>query len=69
MQRKYVGIQGAAVLSGLSVPTIRHLVARGELVAYRPVPGKLVVSVEQLDSYIRSTAGQQSSRGQHLNAE
>jgi hypothetical protein len=52
---KYVNLNQGAQRSGLSVKTLRRLIARGALTAYRPVPGRLLLSVEQLDRLIEAS--------------
>ena len=45
IRQEYVGLSVASRYSGLSRQTFRNLIERGELRAYRPTPGKLVVKL------------------------
>jgi excisionase family DNA binding protein len=64
--RRYTTIKGAAEYSGVSERTIRRLIARQRLTAFRPVAGRVLVDLRELDAAIRSSAGTASTRGAHL---
>ncbi len=61
--RKYVAISQAAEFAGLSPGTIRNLIATGELTAFRPVPGRIVLDLYEVDRLVRGSSGQSSTRG------
>ena len=64
---KYLPVKGAAARSGCSENLIRRWIDAGTLTPYRPTPDKILVSVEELDSLIESTANAPGgSRGAHL---
>jgi len=59
----YVTVADAAEFTGLSVATIRNLLATRELTPYRPVPGRIVIGLDELDKFVRRTGGKASTRG------
>jgi excisionase family DNA binding protein len=61
--KQFVTIAEAAEFVGLSVSTIRNLLATGELTGFRPVPGRIVLDVREIESFVRRTSGQSSTRG------
>lgn len=63
MTRKYVSIAETSVYTGLSASTIRNLIARQELTVYRPVPGRTMLSIEEIDRYMRRAKNKPSTRG------
>ena len=63
MARKYVTIAEAAEYSGLSVGTIRNLVAMQDLSSFRPVPGRIVLDLEDIERFVRRSRGKSSTRG------
>jgi hypothetical protein len=56
----------AEEFSGVSQRTLRRLIARQELTPYRPVRGRVLVDLRELDALIRSSAGAAETRGSHL---
>jgi excisionase family DNA binding protein len=61
---RFLTVGGAAAYSGLSDKSIRRLISRGDLVAYRPVRGRLLIDRQQLDALILgSTARVRIGRG------
>jgi excisionase family DNA binding protein len=60
---KYVTVQKAAEFTGLSVATIRNLIATRDLTAFRPVPGRIVLDLSEIDKFMRRSSGQSSTRG------
>ena len=68
--QRYVTYPQASAYSGLSERSLRRLAARGELAVYRPVPGRVVLDLRQLDAFIRSTGNRciRRSRGWRLHA-
>jgi excisionase family DNA binding protein len=54
---RYTTVAGAANYSGLSQDSIRSLISRRRLTAYRPVPGRVLVDRRQLDALILSSTG------------
>lgn len=49
---RFLTVDGVAAYSGLSTKSIRRLISRGDLVAYRPVRGRLLIDRHQLDAFI-----------------
>lgn len=64
--KRYATVTEAAHFSGLSEKTIRRLLARRSLKAYRPVAGRIVVSLQELEAVIEGSAGAAGSRGLNL---
>jgi excisionase family DNA binding protein len=67
--KRWATIAEAAAYSGLSDKTLRRLIARRELVAHRPVPGRILVDLRALDAIIRSSAGAAGTRGCALHGD
>lgn len=53
MSAKYLGIGDSAAYLSVSPKTIRRMVARGELTAYRVGPKILRIDAEELDAVLR----------------
>jgi len=66
--QKFLTIEGAAHYSDLSTKSIRRLVSAGDLVAHRPVRGRLLISRDQLDAFIVSSAGTSLRKGRGMRA-
>jgi excisionase family DNA binding protein len=61
---RFRSVAGAASYTGLSTESIRRLIAAGKLVAYRPVRGRIVVDLRQLDALVLgSTSTPRTGRG------
>jgi excisionase family DNA binding protein len=56
---KFATVRQAAKLVGLSEKSIRRLISRREIEVFRPLPGRILVSLEDLVNFIRSTARSQ----------
>jgi hypothetical protein len=54
-QQRFLTIEDAAIRSGLSQESIRRLLSSGKLTPLRPVRGRIVIDVNQLDSLILSS--------------
>lgn len=63
VSQKFVSIAQAAEYTGLSAGTIRSLIARRELAVYRPVPGRVMLDLEDVDRFVRRTRDGMSTRG------
>lgn len=50
--RRFVSIPDAAAHTGLSTTSIRRLIASGKLSPLRPVRGKIVLDLRQLESVV-----------------
>lgn len=50
--RKYLTLAQAAAYVGLSVTTLRRLIRRGVLSAYKPGGGRILVKREELDAWV-----------------
>lgn len=67
IEPKYVSVKDAAVRSGCSENLLRRWIDSGQLIAYRPTPDKILISVEELDSRISAAANAPGgNRGAHL---
>ena len=51
-QPRFLGVDAAAERAGISAESIRSLLAAGKLTALRPVRGRVVIDVAELDSYV-----------------
>ena len=49
---RFFGVKTAASYAGLSEDSIRRMIERGDLAAYRPVRGKVLLDRHQLDAVI-----------------
>jgi len=64
---RFKSVADTVVYAGLSADSIRRLVERGDLTAYRSVKGKIVLDIQEVDSFILgSTNRPQNGRGAHL---
>ena len=55
--QKWLTIAQAARYSGLSQTVIRRMLDSGTLTCHRPTPGRLIVSVDELDAFIAASTG------------
>ncbi len=55
VQPRFFGLQGAERYAGLSVKSLRRLIATGDIVPLRPIKGKLLIDKVQLDAVILSS--------------
>ena len=63
--QRYLSIAQAASYAGVSEESIRRLLGSGKLSAYRPVGGRVVIDLQQLNELILASEQQQSGRGVH----
>jgi len=63
---KWLTIQDASKYCGLSSDSIRRLIDAGDLRAYRPVGGRVLVDRAELDEFIIGTAGCRPRRGRGI---
>lgn len=61
--KKYATIAEVADFTGLSEGTIRNLLTMRELTAYRPVPGRIVLDLQEVEKFVRDSAERPSARG------
>jgi excisionase family DNA binding protein len=62
--QRFLGVADAAGLAGLSIESIRRLLAAGKLTALRPVRGKILIDRRELESMVlNSTATPKLGRG------
>ncbi len=62
---RFLSVTAAAERSSLSVESIRRLLNSGRLTALRPVRGKILIDVRELDSMIASSkSSPRTGRGQ-----
>lgn len=59
----YVTVAEAAHYTGLSEGTIRNLMATRELTAFRPVPGRVLLDLNDVDKFMRRSANRPGTRG------
>jgi hypothetical protein len=59
---RYVGLPSARVYSSLSIRTLRRFISEGLLRVYRPVPGRTLIDLGELDRLIQDAAGRPASR-------
>jgi excisionase family DNA binding protein len=52
----YLGIKEAAEYVGVGAKSIRNLLDLGKLTRYRPVGRRVVISLAELDNYMRTSA-------------
>ena len=63
---RFLGVDAAAEHASLSPESIRRLIAGGRLTALRPVRGRVVVDVRQLDALVlASTTLPRTGRGRN----
>lgn len=63
IQRKYITVAETAQFTGLSIGTIRNLLSMRLLTAFRPVPGRILLDLTEVDEFVRSRNGPRSTRG------
>jgi excisionase family DNA binding protein len=61
--QRYAAVAEVAAYTGLSEGTIRTLLATGALTTFRPVPGRILLDLHEVDRLIRKSAGRQSTQG------
>ncbi|MGE3804686.1 MAG: hypothetical protein AB7K24_08455 [Gemmataceae bacterium] len=64
ISKRYSDVYGVMLYTSLSESTIRRALASGELTAFRPVPGRVLLDLNQVDQWMQS--GAISTRGAHL---
>ena len=62
-EQKYLTLQGAVLHSGISEGGLRGLIRRGELTAYRPLRGRILIKRTELEKLILDAADAKSTRG------
>ena len=66
---RFLSVKAAAIYTSLSEDSIRALIERRDLIAYRPLAGKVLIDREQLDRLIHgSTRTPRNGRGSGLRA-
>ena len=63
--KRYGTVQESSLFCGLSVRTIRDMLARGELTGFRPRPGRVLISLAELDAMVRRGAKRRGTRGRY----
>jgi len=67
---RFLSVKAAAMYTELSEDSIRRMLERGALTAFRPVKGKILIDRQQLDSTILGSSSRpRSGRGLHRRAE
>jgi len=64
--QRFLSVRSAASYADLSDDSIRRLIERGDLVAYRPVRGKLLIDRQQLDNLILGSARPRLTAGRGI---
>jgi excisionase family DNA binding protein len=57
IEPRYLTLQAASRYSGLAVPTLRALVARQTLTAYRPLKRRVLLDALELDRFLAESKG------------
>ena len=57
MARRYMSVREASAYSSISQETIRKQIKRGLLKAYKPVPRKVLIPIDDLDRMIQGATG------------
>lgn len=52
---KFITVAAASIRTSLSEKSIRRLILAGKLRPRRPVPGRILLSVEELDSLVNAS--------------
>ena len=60
---RFATVEGASQYCGLSRRSLWRLLARKELTAFRPIPGRVLIDLAELDALVRSGAGICGTRG------
>ena len=55
--KPFLNIQEAAKYIGLGYNSVRRLIESGKLTALRPVPGRVLLSREEIDNMVRTSGG------------
>jgi len=69
MSKRYAKIEECSEYSGLSVRTLHRMVADGRLTGYRPIAGRLLIDLHELDAFVRAAAGGKCARGRYREAK
>jgi excisionase family DNA binding protein len=65
-QRRYLSVADASAYCALSQDTLRGMLSSGRLTAYRPVRGRVLIDVRELDAVIQaSTKRTRHGRGRY----
>ena len=63
--KRYAVLPDASAYCGLSVRTLRGMLARHELTGYRPRPGRVLIDLRELDAVVRRGAKRPGTRGKY----
>jgi excisionase family DNA binding protein len=70
MAQRWATVNGAASHSAMSEESIRRLIAAGKLKAHRPVRGRILIDLRELDTLIETSVGvPRLSRGRWRNGQ
>jgi len=61
--KRYATVGEIADFTGLSEGTIRNLLATRERTAFRPVPGRILLDLREVETFVRNSADRRSTRG------
>jgi hypothetical protein len=62
---RYGTLKAAAEFSGLSIPSLRKLIAKGILIPYKPI-GRIFLDLSALEVFMRNSARRRMHRGEGL---
>jgi excisionase family DNA binding protein len=55
-EKRYATVPQVALFTGLSDGTIRNLLATGQLTGYRPVPGRILLDLREVENFMHESA-------------
>jgi excisionase family DNA binding protein len=62
-EKRFATVGEVAEFTGLSEGTIRNLLAMRQLTSFRPVPGRVLLDLREVEKFIKQSATRQSTRG------
>ena len=64
--QRFLGVDDAAVYTGLSAESIRRALSAGKLMAHRPVRGRVLLDIRELESWVTASAGRRIRNGRGM---
>jgi len=61
--KRYATVAEVAAFTGLSEATVRNLLSTRELTAFRPVSGRIVLDLQEVEGFVRGSVQRQGTRG------
>lgn len=62
LEKSFLNLKEASAYIGLSARTIRRLISSGKLTPYRPTPGRILLSRDEIDNVVRTSQHGRSKR-------